>query len=204
MSDSSEEQRPTVTRAQLARRLCLSVSEIRRRERIGLLKHKGRGPKNQVLFTEEQVLEQRAIGKKNPTARSFFEAEASLERRNNEVPRTYNVPHAQAAFVAFREGMSQQDMVIKLGIHPLDVRMLAEDYARMEGGLFIGKEVLDRINKLSDVYGIDGNFPIYDGEDVYGIIDTLAKDSCKLCKRFSRTYCKRCVTRMVKKLGGTV
>lgn len=166
------------TRQMVAEKLEISVSEVRRRERMGILKPSGKNEHGWQLFSEADV------------------ENASMTRAENARARVgdYFLPHftaeeASTVYTLLDEGKRLVDIVKSTCLHPTVIEDIFESYKRLNGGLFITPDTLGKMNQLP----LEGNFPIETEGQLLTIMMTAAEDCvCTECKKKPRTLCKGC------------
>lgn len=166
-----------LTRNQLAQRLGVSGSEIRRREQTGELVPTAKHPAGWNLYDENAV----AQARRPKQRRAGVDA---VERS------TYSPEDAVTVFKMLEAGKTLVQTVLDSNLHPNIVEAVALDYARMTGTLLIPQFFMDQINKLT----LEGTFPIKDAPGLLEVMELAANDlSCTSCGKRSRSVCGVCV-----------
>ncbi len=164
-----------VKRQEVADILGVSVSEVRRRERIGTLRPKRRDSRGVWLFDREEVEEQckpRGGGPK-------------LTRKSAD---PFTPEEAKAIFDALDAGKTLVQCVCECLILPTTVELIAVAYARLSGAMYVRKEAMDVINALP----LEGTFPLKRDVDLVEVLKSAAADTCKKCNTRARVLCKPC------------
>jgi hypothetical protein len=163
-----------IKRQEVADILGVTVSEVRRRERIGTLRPKRRDSRGVWLFDRGEVEEQR-----KPKG-------ASRLTRKSADP--FTPEEAKAVFDALDAGKTLVQCVCECLILPTTVELIATAYARLSGGMYVRKEAMDAIN----VMPLEGTFPLKADTDLVAVLKTASADTCKKCNTRARVYCKPC------------
>lgn len=174
----------SIKRQETADILGVSVSEVRRLERTGKLRPKERNPQGVWLFDLEEVTEMaRARRPVGPIPRKSLEA--------------YTPEEAGKVFTALAAGKSLVECVLECKMMPRTIEVIAADYARLTGGMFICKETMDAINVLS----LEGTFPLKSERDLLDVMKTASEDTCKKCNSRSRVFCKPCAHKLAERVA---
>jgi hypothetical protein len=172
-----------ITREELARRLGVSASEIRRREAVGQIKSSEQSGKK-PLFKESLVsVLSPFIGK----GKMQKMAEAGVDYRKMY---RYSSEDSQKVFDMLKTNTPLEDIVIKLCLHPGIVRAITEEYKEITGAVLVSGKVMSEINELP----LDGNFPLTSGEEILEIMRACAQAVCQSCGKRPGTVCMRCVS----------
>lgn len=170
MSENAE----LITREEASKRLAISVSEFRRRQRLGEMKSAKKGPKGELLFraTDIEALNDRRLRQK---------AEYTLEQ-------------ASQVFEMLKEGATPVDCVIKLKVAPEAVEALMHNYASLNSALYIPAEQLRTINAMD----LDGPFPLKTADDLVEALQGISEPKCAECSKRKSVFCKTCVQEAIK------
>ncbi len=170
-----------VTREQLAERLGVTVSEIRRRESMGRLKPDKRGKGGQTLYRETVV--QRMLTPIRPKT-----VKGAMEEASYRKIYTYYAADAERVFPMLRDKVPLADIVIATKLHPGVVQAILEEYVIMTGSMLISGPVMAEINNLP----MDGNFPLANDEELLELLKSCGMSLCTMCKRKPQSICKGC------------
>lgn len=165
-------------RQQVADILGISVSEVRRRERLGLLKPT-QTTRGVWLFDAKEVY--RIAGLAN-------ERESAVKRKPTD---TYSPAEAAKVFAALSAGKTLVQCVIECLVMPEIVEALAIVHSRMNGCMYLSKVTVDAINVLP----LEGTFPLRDESALLNVVQAAAADICKSCKVRGRLYCRPCAVK---------
>jgi hypothetical protein len=167
-----------LTRAQVAARLGISLAEVKRRERVGLITPARVNAKGWHLYSVDQLEEVR-----NCTAA------ASRQRRlDGREGAPYSGEEAALVFAALDRGAPLKGCVKEFTLHPRVVEAIAEAWARLDGALFVSGRVMREVNELP----LNGTFPVTSDAALLEILQEAAGDLCTRCKRKARALCRRC------------
>lgn len=165
-----------LTRDEAAVRLGMSYSEFRRRQKLGEFVPVQKGDKGELLFREADIIMATRIREKVRRDVQYTKAEAA------------------SVFAALEAGKNNIQCVIEFTMTPAAVDVLAQQYARMKGGLFLTGEMMEKINALP----LDGPFPIEKASDLLTVLRMQTEITCLECKKEHRVYCKKCVIKAVR------
>jgi hypothetical protein len=171
-----------VTREELARRLGISVTEIRRREARGQIK-RAESSLKKALFKASLVVDLAPfVGKGKMQAI----AESKIDYRKMF---RYNAEEASKVFQMLKEQKPLEEIVIDLCLHPGTVRAITEEFRDITGAVVVLGRVMEQINDLP----LDGNFPLVTGEEILEILTACAASTCEHCHKRPKAICKKCV-----------
>lgn len=187
------EERANLSRPEFAQRVGLSVSEIRRKESLGLLTPARRARYNTAYYGEKEValvLEMRRADARAKNRRQLNKTAYALPDALPEKGglAEYNKEDACAVFAMLQAGERLDKIVTALSLHPQIVRVAAADFAVMSNSFVIRGHVMEQINKLP----LDGVFPIESDEELLEILKTVSYGTCTLCKSKPRSICRHC------------
>lgn len=163
---------PLLTRMEVAQRLGVSQSEIRRREAVGIIKAHKRNAKGWVMFHPDAL-----IGQSGTTP---------PEKRRPNQP--YTSDECASIFDALDAGKTLVQCVRECRVLPETVELIAVAYHRLTGSMHLSKETVDTINALP----LEGTFPLKDEKALLEVLQTAAADTCKKCNTRARVLCKPC------------
>jgi len=163
-----------ITREEAAKRLAISVSEFRRRQRLGELKAVRKGPKGELLF---RVTDIDAINDRRLRQRAEF-----------------TLDQAAQVFAKLREGATPIDCVIDLKVAPEAVEALMHNFAALNSALYIPAEQLRIINAMD----LDGPFPLKTADDLIEVLRGVSAPKCVECEKRPSHFCKHCVKEAMK------
>lgn len=164
-----------LTRAEAAARIGISVTELRRREASGKIRPRKRDSNGWHLFSPDDVDNQA-----NTVA-------TTLTRKSADAP-AYSPEEVSAVFDALEAGKSLVQCVRECKVMPMTVELIAIDYARLTGSMYVRKEAMDIINALP----LEGTFPLKSDSDLVAVLKTASADTCKKCNVRARVLCKPC------------
>jgi DNA-binding transcriptional MerR regulator len=165
-----------IDREEAARRLAVSVHEVRRRQKTGELKPiRKKGEKGEVLFRVEDV---DALSLK-------------LANRLKE----YSAEDAAKVFAGLEKGLTPIQCVA-LKVRPSAVEAITAAYAKMKGGVYLTGEEIATINTME----LDGPFPVKTGEEIVAAFKFFAEAKCLECKKRDRMVCVTCVKEALKRV----
>lgn len=171
-----------MTREELCQKVGLSVFEIRRKERAGLLVPAKRIKPNQPLYTEEQVRHVRMLMKRNG-------------KYVGEGPMSYEAEDGVRVFEMLGAGKKVAEIITETRIHPLVVGSIADDYIRMNGLMVISQPLMEQINSIE---GLDGAFPIQTPEELVSLLVSCGENTCDRCHHRRKEICRKCARREAK------
>lgn len=163
-----------LSRKEFAEKAGISVSEVRRRERLGEFAPAKRicGSRRVAQYTVDQVqMMKKLVVKQSKGMIVKYDSDDS-----------YRVCHLIA------QGKSVSEVLLETKLHPHAVKAILSDYSEISGSLFLNNKQVERINALP----LDGNFPVKSGEDVVLLLEGAAKEDCERCGRRAKRYCKTC------------
>lgn len=163
-----------ISREEAALRLGFSVGELRRRERLGQIKHTKKGAHNTYLYAAEDV-------------QSL--ADAIANQRGG-----YTAAEASIVFKLLAAGKTLVDCVIEGGVRPEAVEGIALQYAQLSKTLIITASALSKINAMT----VDGPMPINSEAELIEMFEFMEKQKCFECGKGERTFCKSCVHKTIK------
>lgn len=164
-----------VTRDEAAKRMCISVIEFRRRQRMGDFVPAKKGLKGEWLFRLSDI---------------ELAREKRLMQKDNYTPEM-----AALVFKTLEEGKTAIQCVIEHAIPPKAMEEIMLAYASLKECIFIKAWTVNEINKLP----LDGPFPLRDENDVLVAFRTIADEKespsakCLECGKRERQFCKPCV-----------
>ncbi len=164
-----------LTRAEAAARIGISITELRRREASGKLRPRKRDEKGWYLFSPEDVDNQ-------------ANAVATTLIRKSVEPPPYTPEEVSDVFGALEAGKSLIQCVKECGVMPVTVELIAADYARLTGGMYLRKDAMDIINALP----LEGAFPLKSDSDLVAVLKAASVDTCRKCNTRARVLCKPC------------
>jgi hypothetical protein len=167
-----------LTRAQVAARLGISVAEVKRRERVGLIEPAEINGKGWHLYSVDQL----------DAVRNCTTQASRQKRLGDRDAVAFSGDEAAQVFIALDRKMTLRECVTKFALHPSVVEAIARAWARLDDGLFVSGEVMRKINDLP----LDGTFPITSDDALFDTMNSAAGDSCRRCKRKPRALCIRC------------
>jgi len=173
-----------LTRGEVAKRLGVTVSEVRRREALGKIKPTGRSPHGWVLYSEQDLIGQ-PLGK---------DVKKRVVRGTEKAPRPvlnakFTSEEALQVYRLLRHGKNLIDAVMDTGLHPEVVESIAESYSKMSGGIFLTKAQMEQIEAMP----LEGTFPLQGGDELVQVIRDACSETCKACAKRARAYCKVCL-----------
>jgi hypothetical protein len=167
-----------LTRAQVATRLGISLAEVKRRERVGLIEPAAVNAKGWHLYASTQLDYIR-----NCTAN------ASQRRRLGERDAiAYSGEEAAQVFAALDSGLALKECVKRFAIHPSIIEAIAAAWARLDEGLFVSGEVMSELNRLP----LNGTFPVTGDRELLNILKDAATELCVQCGSRARQVCAQC------------
>lgn len=179
MTNAVKKNTPTppalLNREQAASRLGISVTEFRRRQRLGEFRPVKKGEKNELLFSLGDIEIAREKGMN-------MRAIADQEYTNEE---------ASVVFAALAEGKSAVHCVVELHVAPRAVEAIVEAYTALTGGLWIPATMVAEFNKMP----LDGPMPIKTPGDFKDVIEAMlaaTQVTCMECNKRPRQVCKPC------------
>jgi len=167
-----------LTRAQVAARLGISLAEVKRRERVGLITPATVNEKGWHLYSVDQLEE----------VRNCTTSANRLKRLADRDSAAYSGEEAAHVFAALDEHASLKDCVKKFALHPAVVEAIAGAWARLDNGLFVSGAVMQEVN----LQPLEGTFPITTDGELLEVMKSAAKDLCTRCERKPRALCTRC------------
>lgn len=177
-----------LTREEVAVALGVSVYEVRRKERAGILVPSKRVARGQCMFKADDV--------------SFLKKEkdkVALARKSQRVysPTLYSAEEGKVVFSMLAEQKGLSQIVLETGIHPWKVKVIAEIYQDLTGCMIVTKKSMDTINSLT---GLDGNFPITREEELVEVLLACDAKGCSVCGKRAKSICKACSPMVAKKI----
>lgn len=167
-----------LTRAQVAARLGISLAEVKRRERVGLIHPATMNEKGWHLYSVDQLEE----------IRNCTSAASRQKRFDGRDGAPYSGEEAARVFAALDRGAPLKECVTEFTLHPRIVEAIAEAWARLGGALFVSGRVMREVNELP----LNGTFPVTSDTALLEILREAAADVCARCKRRARVLCRKC------------
>jgi hypothetical protein len=172
------------TKAMFMEKTGLTVNEFRTLVVSGKLKPVSRSSRGWALYDDACIEKLKAV----PGAARRSRRLASMSKKNW---RAYSEAEALAVFEEIKKGTPLTDVVLQYKIHPSLVGVIRDDYALLSRGVFLPREVMDRVNRLEGK--VDGVFPITNAEDMLRLIERLvSRGACTSCKARPRKLCVEC------------
>lgn len=172
-----------IKRQEVADILGVTVSEVRRLERTGGIRPTRRNPQGVWLFDSVEI--RRIADTRKPT---------SLTRKSAD---PYTPDEAGIVFIALNAGKTLVECVLECKLMPRTVEIIAADYARLSGGMYLRKETMDVINGLA----LEGTFPLKGEPDLLDVLKAASADTCKGCDTRARVFCKPCALKLSQKVS---
>ena len=158
--------KPAYTRPQLAKRIGVSLSEVRRRVQVGLLVPVGTNEYGHELFTDDPVATADAV--------------------------TYTADEAIAMFEALSQGKTLLEAVIVAKVHPNVARKICAEWESLSGAIVLTKEHMGIINELP----LEGTFPIKSATELVAMLKKQSNDFCSECHERPRVHCAICTKKV--------
>lgn len=176
-----------LNRAEFAKEVGISVSEVRRRERQGYLSPVARGRRRAALYSSGQV----KFFKDVLTGKVHDDSKLQLVKQLQSI--TYTAEEGTEVFELLRDGLTFDKIVLKTRIHPRSVQAIVHDYAAMVGGLVLSGNAISSINSLP----LDANFPIEDEDQILKLLQAASTDGCSRCNKRPKNICLHCAPDVV-------
>jgi hypothetical protein len=159
----------------------LSDRELRRHINDGILHASKRTSHGYALYTEADV-------------ERVLNAVTQRIRRDDIEASSFTAEQASAVYIRLAKGKKQWEIVTELKLHPFTVQTIAREFFREMGGVFVPREMLEKIGKQP----IDGvELPIRTADQILeAIMSACREQACDVCnRRASATSCRNCIKR---------
>jgi len=176
---NDDEPQPLFSREEVAKKIGVSVSHLRRMENTGRVTPIRGKQHNKALFTVDQV---RMMAETFP--RKFH---SKADRKA-----VYTREDAMKVFALIEEGVPHEKIALQVNLHPRCLLAIISDYATLSGSKLISGYVMAEINSLP----LDAVFPIDTAEEILTVLTAYSKDRCSNCGKRPKHICKRCARAM--------
>lgn len=176
-----------ISREETAVMLTVSLAEVKRLVDTGKLRTVSRkmGPGRPTTLIKSSDVDDLVLVRKRMARNKQGERFIGVP-----LAERYSPEDAAKTYAALKQGMSPEDIVINLGIHPHAVMAIGEDWDKMRGAITLDGAMLTQLSRM----GFDGVFPIESPEQLLEMLNEAAKArTCEQCEKRQATTCRMCM-----------
>ncbi len=172
------------TKRQAAKKLGMSDSVFKRRQRLGMYPPTKVDKNGWQWFSEEDV---RRF--KGETYKGQLPPASRNARASDHEQTSYSDKECTDVFRALNEGKNPADIVAGLGVHAMKVKAIYAIWTELRELVALSGEEVRAIEKLA----VDGVWPVKTGEQlVKNLTDMASKRRCGSCGKRSAQVCRAC------------
>lgn len=181
-----------VTRNMILEKSGISVTEFNSFLGRGIFIAKGKTVRGWVYYDEREVLLQISEHKQKTVKPEVEQQRLPPASTDGSEPAfSYTRDEGLLVFKLLSAGKPLHEVFLESQIHPVILKNIFRDYETFSNCIFVMKDTLDEINKLS----LDGPFPVTSSGEILELLKIASSASdatCKTCSKREPVLCHTC------------